>query len=446
MPVTRDFACGAPRQATRRPHCSSFDSFRRPSAKREKRPASALWPQEDRFLAVAFVAVTPFCPRSPRRGILNGVGRLGGLARHRLLPWLFFGALAAALIIVIVVQRSTASDRDRTAESLGAARGALARRTAEVKRLKNNLRSTRVELRQERLLLAAPRRALLRNRRFQIAFIRGAHARGSAIVVASADATIERTLVGVGDLHFEVFGKRTPIGSFDSSCQRGVVFRIQTDWGQALLLENGELRRRVEGECLPTAHGGTTLIFDGNTVIARHGKMEKKLFTTEGVGNTNRDWVTLSPDGKRVVFELWAAVVPPSYGVQVMNTRTRQQLALAPSLPEWWSKERLAWSPDSQRIAVTLRSPSAEDFFGDLPRPPSWLDGAKEGIVIIDRRGRILARIPNAADAAWSGDGRMIAFDSNRGGHREIYVANADGSGVRQVTHAAQASWLPHWR
>jgi hypothetical protein len=362
---------------------------------------------------------------------------------RRGLPWIglvLAAAFVAALVVVIVLQRSTASDRDRLADGLSASRDALARKTAKLQQL-------RADLRRAQLALGAPRRALLHDRRFQIAFVRGPYRRGTAIVVASADGRIEHALVDVDDLQAEIFRRRTPINSVEASCRRGLAFSIRTDWGVADLFETGELRGSAdEGPCPPTSHGGTTLVF-GGTVYARYGKTEKKLFTTEGVGNTNRDWVTLSPDGKRVVFELWVNVEPPSYGVQIMNTHTRQQLSLGASLPAFWTKENFAWSPDGQRIAMTLRPlPKSEDVFGDLPKPPSWLVGAKEGIAIIDRRGHSLARIPNGADAVWSPDGQTIVFDSNRSGRRQVYIANADGSGVRQVTHASEGSWSPIWR
>jgi TolB protein len=55
--------------------------------------------------------------------------------------------------------------------------------------------------------------------------------------------------------------------------------------------------------------------------------------------------------------------------------------------------------------------------------------------------------------ARWSPDGRMLAFDSNRAGPAnptgdyEIFVMNADGSGVRQVTYNTlddgDAAWSP---
>ena len=44
---------------------------------------------------------------------------------------------------------------------------------------------------------------------------------------------------------------------------------------------------------------------------------------------------------------------------------------------------------------------------------------------------------PQSYDSApaWSPDGRRIAFESNLDGDMEIFVMNADGSNVRQITH-----------
>ena len=47
--------------------------------------------------------------------------------------------------------------------------------------------------------------------------------------------------------------------------------------------------------------------------------------------------------------------------------------------------------------------------------------------------------------AAWSPDGRRIAFTSNRDGNGEIYIMNADGSGQRRLTrnHDYSPVWSP---
>ena len=46
---------------------------------------------------------------------------------------------------------------------------------------------------------------------------------------------------------------------------------------------------------------------------------------------------------------------------------------------------------------------------------------------------------------AWSPDGQRIAFHSLRDGNWEIYVMNADGSGVTRLTNQLERDWLPSW-
>ena len=46
---------------------------------------------------------------------------------------------------------------------------------------------------------------------------------------------------------------------------------------------------------------------------------------------------------------------------------------------------------------------------------------------------------------AWSPDGRQIAFESDLDGDREIFVMNADGSNVRQITHNTLWDEGPAW-
>ena len=46
---------------------------------------------------------------------------------------------------------------------------------------------------------------------------------------------------------------------------------------------------------------------------------------------------------------------------------------------------------------------------------------------------------------AWSPDGQRIAFNSNRDGNYEIYVMNADGSGLTRLTHHDADDYAPAW-
>src|SRR5260370_19987394 len=45
----------------------------------------------------------------------------------------------------------------------------------------------------------------------------------------------------------------------------------------------------------------------------------------------------------------------------------------------------------------------------------------------------------------WSPDGSRIAFNSNRQSGHQIYVMNADGSGVHAVTYALGLYYSPSW-
>jgi TolB protein len=79
-----------------------------------------------------------------------------------------------------------------------------------------------------------------------------------------------------------------------------------------------------------------------------------------------------------------------------------------------------SWSPDGRRIA----------FYSER-------DGNAE-IYVMNADGTGVARLTDsAADEgypAWSPDGRSIAFDSDREGNFDIYAMDADGSNVRRLT------------
>jgi Tol biopolymer transport system component len=51
----------------------------------------------------------------------------------------------------------------------------------------------------------------------------------------------------------------------------------------------------------------------------------------------------------------------------------------------------------------------------------------------------------NDIDAAWSPDGKRVAFASNRNGNYDIFVMNDDGSSVRQLTTDALDETQPRW-
>jgi WD40-like Beta Propeller Repeat len=103
-----------------------------------------------------------------------------------------------------------------------------------------------------------------------------------------------------------------------------------------------------------------------------------------------------------------------------------------------------AWSPDGARIAYTLDRLDRRHHF----RPSLYLMDADGGNV------RLLAR--DADDAAWSADGRRLAFVSvrDRNGetcydqcnyHGELYVMDADGSDPVRLTRNRGDDRSPSW-
>ena len=90
-----------------------------------------------------------------------------------------------------------------------------------------------------------------------------------------------------------------------------------------------------------------------------------------------------------------------------------------------------AWAPDGARLAISLDRDSDGDIFL-MNADESGLDK------ITDDPGTDFF-------PAWSPDGARITFMSDRAGDLDIYVMDADGSNIVAVSQAEGAEWFPTW-
>ncbi len=177
-----------------------------------------------------------------------------------------------------------------------------------------------------------------------------------------------------------------------------------------------------------------------------------------------------SPDGTLVAVSAKLRLIIAAVGAE---DRTRFSLGLDPEIYE--SVSNPDWSPDGSTIALVANTVSGDhDIFkvsvtedtvaSKLPvgcasaTSPTWSPSADLLGLSCDQSIAVFSTVTNDlvpiasgtdADLAWSPDGSQIVFAELTGdseSNRELFVVNADGSALSQLTGGPGSSTAPDWQ
>lgn len=180
---------------------------------------------------------------------------------------------------------------------------------------------------------------------------------------------------------------------------------------------------------------------DQDIFIARSDGSTRQNLTNSKEFDSQPDW---SPDGEQVVFlslpeglnsqiDLYAMTVPQA------NESFKPLFTRLTDTPTYDSDP--VWSPDGHRIAFVSARP--DNIGTDLY------------IIGVDGSGfrRLTDDTASKFGLAWSPDGKRIAFIADYEGDPEVYVIDADGTNMDQVTKSipmaglnekSSPTWSPH--
>lgn len=196
---------------------------------------------------------------------------------------------------------------------------------------------------------------------------------------------------------------------------------------------------------------GTKIAFHSNRPPSPMNRGQIYIMNADGsnpvaLTNTERTnyGAAWSPDGTKIVF---ASERDGDTEVYVMNADGSDPTNLTNN-PEGYDSGA-EWSPDGKYLAyfTGMKKPETEEY--QPPGSPYRYWNADIFIMNMETGEKFQVTNSDTDDIypTWSNDGTRLAFTSIRDGNLEIYIINADGTGLRRITNTPSrenaAKWLP---
>ena len=182
------------------------------------------------------------------------------------------------------------------------------------------------------------------------------------------------------------------------------------------------------------------------------GSNQVQLTSSDPCSACGISYLSWSPGGDRIVFASGRYDNRLLYDIYVMDAGGSDPARLPRDAGYGYIEGKPVWSPDGKKIAF-VRFPYAVHDHG--------VHESGNDIWVMDADGSDLTQLTDdpasEVNPTWSPDGTRIAFDFERareisenywemGGKAEIYVMDADGSNVTQLTDNDCQDEGPAWR
>jgi TolB protein len=176
-------------------------------------------------------------------------------------------------------------------------------------------------------------------------------------------------------------------------------------------------------------------------IMNSDGSGQHRLARTHGYQEAAIAW---SPDGRQLAFS--GLLYQGIHLINLTGTIVRHLPAQMFGYYSWEGEP--SWSPDGSRILFMQKTKTASHGWPNS----TWPGPTSIALMKLSDGSRVQLTGGNAAniEPSWSPDGTRIVFvrtAAQHGSSPEIYLINADGTGLKRLTHTAHtAEWSPAWQ